>query len=150
TGAETNGVDIQYRGGSGHAVSGRARGPEGSQPLPFVAIIMASTSGPQWLTRSAQDPNGRGFMFNGVDDGDYSITAMSQQNGEFMFSAGKQIKVRGADVSGVELIIQPLSSVSGRVVLEETKTSECSDSQRPMFTEILISAQSNETHNVLG
>ena len=61
-----------------------------------------------------------------------------------MLSAAKQIKVRGSDVSGVELVVQPLSSVTGRVVLEETKTTECSDKQRPVFTETLVSAQSSE------
>lgn len=149
-GAETNGVDIQYRGGPGHTVSGSARGPESDQPLPF-AILLASDSGPQWQTRSSQGPNDRGFVFNGVDDGDYSITAISQRpDGELMFSAAKQIKVRGADVGGVELIVQPLSSVTGRVVLEETKTTECSDNQRPIFTETLISAQNKSTHNFEG
>jgi len=146
-GAETNGVDIQYRGDAGHAVSGSARGPESDQSLPF-AILLASAGGPQWQTRSSQGPNDRGFVFNGVDDGDYSITAISQRpDGELMFSAAKQIKVRGADVSSVELIVQPLSSVTGRVVLEETKNIECSDKQRPIFTETLISAQSKSTYN---
>src|ERR1700741_713557 len=59
-----------------------------------------------------------------------------------MFSAAKQITVRGADVTGIELIVQPVSSVTGRVALEETTTTECTDKQRPIFTETLISAQS--------
>ena len=144
-GVEVNGVDIHYRGGSGHAVSGSARGPQGTQ-LPGFGIFMASVSGPGWQTRSSQGANDRGFMFQGVDDGDYSVTAISQNpDGEFMFSAPKQIKVRGADVTGVELIVQPLSSVAGRVILEETKTAECSDKQRPVFTETLVSAQINGT-----
>jgi hypothetical protein len=143
-GAETNGVDIQYRGGSGHAVSGSARGPEGTQ-LPGFGIFMTSVSGPGWQTRSSQGANDRGFVFQGVDDGDYSVTAVSQSpDGELMFSDPKQIKVRGADVTGVELIVQPTSSVSGRVVLEETKTAECSDKQRPIFTETLVSALINQ------
>lgn len=142
-GAEVNGVDIQFRGGSGHAVSGSARGTEGNQPLPF-AIFLNSVSGHPWMTRAHQDPNDRGFILHGVDDGDYSITAISQRpDGEFMSSDAKHIKVRGADVSGVELVVQPLSSVAGRVVLEETKTTECSDKPRPVFAETLISAQSN-------
>ena len=45
-----------------------------------------------------------------------------------MVSAAKQIKVRGADLSGVELTVQPLSSLTGRVVLE-------------VFTETLVSAK---------
>ena len=142
-GGEANGVDINYRGGSGHAVSGIARGPQGTQP-PQFAIVMSAVSGPHWQMRSSQAANDRGFMFQGVDDGDYSVTAISQtSDGALMFSDPKQIKVRGADVTGVELIVQPLSSVAGRVILEETKTVECGDKQRPVFTETLVSAQSN-------
>jgi hypothetical protein len=39
-------------------------------------------------------------------------------------------------------VVQPVSSVTGRVILEETTTTECTDKQRPIFTETLISAQS--------
>ena len=144
-GTEVNGVDIHFRGVSGHAVSGIARGTDGNQPLPF-AIFLTAASGHAWMTRAFQDPNDRGFIFHGVDDGDYSIAAISERkDGELMSSAAKHIKVRGADVSGVELVVQPLSSIAGRVVLEETKTTECSDKQRPVFDETLISAQSNDT-----
>jgi len=142
-GAETNGVDIQYRGGSGHAVSGNARGPDGTK-LPGFAIFMISAGGPHWQARSSQGPDDRGFSFQGVDDGDYSVNAVSQTpDGALLFSEPKQIKVRGADVTGVELIVQPLSSVAGRVILEETKTAECSDKQRPVFTDTLVSAQTS-------
>ena len=141
-GAETNGVDIQYRGGSGHAVSGSAKGSEGNQPLQF-AIFLTSASGSAWQTRASQGPGDRGFMLEGVDDGDYSISAISQRpDGELMFSAAKQITVKGADVTGIELVVQPVSSVTGRVVLEETKTTECTDKQRPILTETLVSAES--------
>jgi len=140
-GVETSGVDIQYRGEAGHAVSGNISGPNSDQPLGF-AVSLVSTSGLQSGLSSVQRSNDRGFTINGVDDGVYNISAMSfRPAGEWMVSAAKQIKVSGADVSGVELVVQPLSSVTGRVVLEETKTTECSDKQRPVFTETLVSAQ---------
>ena len=140
-GVESNGVDIQYRGESGHTVSGTAGAPNSNQPLGFV-VSLVSTSGLQSGMRSFQRMDNRGFIIHGVDDGDYNISAISiRQDGEWMLSPAKQIKVRGADVSGVELIVQPLSSVTGRVVLEETKTTECTDKQRPVFTETLVSAK---------
>lgn len=140
-GVESNGVDIQYRGESGHTVSGTASGPKSEQSLGF-AVNLVSASGVQAGMTSGQGPNDRGFMFQGVDDGDYNISAMSfRPDGEWMLSPTKQIKVRGTDVSGVELVVQPLSSVAGRVVLEEIKTTECSDKQRPIFTETVVSAQ---------
>lgn len=143
-GVETNGVDIQYRGEPGHTVSGTASAPNGIQPFGF-AVSLISTSGLQSGLSSFQQSNDRGFIIHGVDDGDYNISAASPRpDGEVMVSAAKQIKVRGADVSGVELVVQPLSSVTGRVVLEEMKTTECSDKQRPVFTETLVSAQGDK------
>jgi hypothetical protein len=142
-GAETNGIDIRYRGEAGHAVSGSASGQAGEQPVGFIVTLVSAGGSSAGMT-SFQRPGDRGFMLHGVDDGDYNIVAMSYRlDGERMLSPPKQIKVRGADVSGVELVVQPLSSVHGRVVLEETKTTECSDKQRPVFTETLISAHSN-------
>jgi hypothetical protein len=143
-GAETNGVDITYRGGSGLVVSGKVSGPAGEQNLGFV-ILLVSSGGVDM--RSFQRPNDRGFMLSGVDDCDYEIIAMSgdRPDSDWMLSAVKQIKVRGADVTGVELVVRPLSSIIGRVVLEESVPTACNDKRRPIFTETLISAQSNST-----
>ncbi len=139
-GAESNGVDIQYRGDSGHTISGNVITTERTNTS---VVTLISVNGPQWETRAFQSPEDRGFMIQGVDDGDYFIVAMSHRgNGEFMFSGAKQVKVSGADVGGVQLVVQPLSSVNGRVVLEETKATECNDKQRPVFTETLVAAES--------
>jgi hypothetical protein len=90
-------------------------------------------------------------MIQAVDDGDYYIVAMSHLgNSEFMFSEPKQVKVRGGDVGGVQLVVQPLSSVTGRVVLEETKATECNDKQRPVFSETLIAAESGGINPLQG
>jgi hypothetical protein len=59
-------------------------------------------------------------------------------------SESKLIQIRGADVTGVELATQPLGSVSGRVVLEETKAPECTDKKRPVFGETSVSAWHKE------
>lgn len=138
-GVESNGVDIQYRGDSGHAVSGNVIAPERQTSV----INLVSANGPQWETRAYQTPEDRGFTIQGVDDGDYYVVAMSHLgNGEYMFSDAKQVKVRGGDVGGVQLVVQPLGSVTGRVVLEETKATQCNDKQRPVLTETLVSAES--------
>ncbi|HEX5873891.1 MAG TPA: carboxypeptidase-like regulatory domain-containing protein, partial [Pyrinomonadaceae bacterium] len=147
-GAESNGVDIQYRGDSGHAISGNVITTERTN---VSVITLLSASGPQWETRAFQSPADRGFMIQGVDDGDYYIVAMSHLgNSEFMFSDAKQLKVRGADVGGVQLVVQPSSSVTGRVVLEETKATECTDKQRLVLTETLFSAESGGINPLKG
>ncbi len=139
-GAESNGVDIQYRGDSGHVISGNVITTERTNTS---VVILMSANGPQWETRAFQSPEDRGFMIQGVDDGDYYIVAMSHRgNNEFLFSEAKQVKVRGGDVGGVQLVVQPLNSVTARVVLEETKATECNDKQRPVFSETLVAAES--------
>jgi hypothetical protein len=65
-------------------------------------------------------------------------------DGEWLLSAAKRITVRGADVTGIELTTTPLSSVAGRVVLEESKAIECTDKRRPLFTETMVSAEQNQ------
>jgi hypothetical protein len=149
-GAETHNVDIQYRGDSGHIISGTINGPQGDRSAD-VGVFLVSASGPQWEMRASKDPHGQGFMIAGVDDGSYHIVAISfRLAGELMLSPPREIKVRGADVTGVELTIQPLSSVSGRIALEETKAPGCTDKQRPVFTETIMSAQSSGVSALLG
>jgi len=79
-------------------------------------------------------------VFTGLPDGDYYVTANTIQSGEQAVSESKLIKLRGADVTGIELVTQPLASVSGRVVLEETKVAACTDKKRPVLTETSVSA----------
>lgn len=149
-GAETNGVDIQYRGESGHVVSGTAVGPEGDRPI-RVVINLVSTGGPDWELQGFQEANDQGFTLQGVDDGDYHIVAMSfLPNAQLMLSAAKEINVRGTDVTGLRLVVRPLAFINGRVVLEETKATECGNKHRPVFTETLISAQTTDPNVLQG
>ena len=144
SGAETSNIDIQYRGEPGHVVSGRVSAAAADQP-PWFSISLVSANGPEWETRTFQQAGQRGFKIEAVDDGDYYLFAMAYRSAQdWMLSAAKPLKIRNGDVTGVELLVQPLSSLTGRVVLEETKLAQCTDKQRPVFTETLITAQSNE------
>lgn len=147
-GGESSGVDIQYRGGSGHAVSGQVTGVDRAGP--FVINLIAA-GGPAWETTVFQTPEDRGFMIQGLDDGDYYLVAMSSwPNGDFMLSDAKRVRIRGADVAGVQLVVQPLSSVNARVALEETKARQCTGNQRPVLTETLVSAESGGANVIQG
>lgn len=147
-GEEIANVDIRYRGEPGQTVSGTVTGPPSDQQM-GIAIELTSVldSGVQWSsTKTSYAQNGGGFSFPGVDDGDYFVTARSYvANQEWAISPSKRIKVSGADVTGVELVAQPLASLSGRVVLEESSATECADKTRPLFSETLISAWHKET-----
>jgi hypothetical protein len=68
------------------------------------------------------------FGFDSLLDGEYIVTAMGT-SGNMAMAAGsegitasvsepRRVTVRGADVSGVNLVIEPLASIAGRIVLE--------------------------------
>jgi hypothetical protein len=46
--------------------------------------------------------------------------------------------VKGADVTGIELVTKPLASISGRLLLEPSKSPECKAKRRPLLSEMLI------------
>lgn len=145
-GEETASVDIRYRGESGHTISGVASGPQPAQPSGFSMTLSSTVEGGSQLNISSyQPPGSRGFVFSGIADGDYDITAQSFfPNGERTISEPRRVKVRGADATGIEVITKPLGAVSGRVVLENSKAAECNGKRRPLLTETLVSAWHNE------
>ena len=59
-------------------------------------------------------------------------------------SEPRRIKVKGADITGIELTAKPLDSITGRVVLEESQAPECKGKRRPLFSETVISSWHNE------
>lgn len=145
-GQETTNVDIAYRGEPGRIVSGSARRLETGEQAGFgISLTTVGKSGSEWSLSTAQEPNAKGFMFRGVDDGDYEIAAISMSQTGQSAIISKRVRVRGADVTGIELVTQPMASVSGRVVLEESKAAECTGKQRPLLSETLVSASPDES-----
>ena len=144
-GEETAGVDITYRGETGRVVSGQVN-PGQDTTLGFNVTLTAAGDAIASSSNSTYQPPGvRGFSFNGVADGDYYLFALSYSpTGDRVISLSKRITVRGADVTGIELITKPLAAVTGRVVLEESKAPECTDKARPLFSEMLVSAWHND------
>ena len=149
-GEETTNVDIKYRGEPGRVVSGIATGPtpalpSGTYPGFNITLTPVSDGVPLWSTYSPQPPGSRGFAFFGVADGDYDLMAQSTVGlGEFAISEPRRITVKGADITGLELITKPLGSIKGRVALENSKDPACKGKRRPLFAETLVAAQRNE------
>lgn len=140
-GEEIANVDIRYRGDPGRTVSGTVSDASGGLTEAYVSLIFSGESGSQSNAGSYPLGDNRGFVFYGVDDGDYTIIARKvDEEGEWSFSLPKPVSVRGADVTGVGLSLKPLGSVSGQVVLEELKTKECGKTETPVLTETLVSA----------
>jgi protocatechuate 3,4-dioxygenase beta subunit len=146
SGEETANVDIRYRGEPGHAVSGIASSTvTADQPPEFSVTLSSSFNGASQSSYSSYQPGGRGFSFYGVADGDYDVIAQSYfPGGEWVVSEPRRIKVRGADITGIELTAKPLGSITGRVVLEESKAPECKGKRRPLFGETLVTPWHNE------
>ena len=146
-GEEVSNVDIRYRGEIGRIVSGTVTGPASEEHLGVsVELVSVRDEGVQLSTMRAYTQHGVGFSFEGVDDGEYNVTARSfLPNQEWAVSASNRITVKGADVTGIELVTKPLGSISGRVVLQDSSATECADKQRPFFSEMLVSAWHKET-----
>lgn len=147
-GDESANVDIRYRGEPGHVVSGMASTPVASdQPQGFSVTLVATFNGiAQPSYSSFQAPGGRGFAIYGVADGDYDVVAQSYSPGtaEWLISDTRRIKVKGADISGIELTAKPLGAISGRVVLEESAAPDCKDKRRLLLRETVLSSWHNE------
>ena len=147
-GEESSNVDIRYRGEPGHLVSGIANTSVASdRPWGFAVTLVATFNGIAQPSYSAsQNPNSRGFAIYGVADGEYDAIAQtySSEAGEWIISDIRRIKVKGADVTGIELNAKPLGAINGRVVLEESKVPECKDKRRLLFRETVLSSWHNE------
>lgn len=144
---EESTADIRYRGEQGHVVSGtvKFRGTTG-------ASITLTLVGDGFLpTGSAyQQPGARGFAMNGVGDGEYDIAAqevvssLNQMSPDLAMSERKRIIVKGADVTGLELVTNPLATLNGRVVLEPSKLTDCQNKRQPSFSETLVALTRNQ------
>ncbi len=145
TGEEIADLDIRYRGETGHAVSGVVNSKlTTDQPQGFSITLVSTLS--QLSHSSFQPPGERGFSIYGVADGDYDVIAQSflPATAEWILSEPRRIKVRGADITGIELTASTLGSIRGRVMLEDSKASECKDKRRPLFGETLVTPWHNE------
>lgn len=142
TGEEVSDVDIRYRGEQGRVISGEVTVPAPAHRGFSVVLTAGGEAESQYGETFYQTENKRTFMFKGVADGDYSVIAQSYApDGEMAISEAKQISVQGTDVTGIQLATKLLGSVSGRLVLEETKLPECKDDDHPLATETLIFAR---------
>jgi hypothetical protein len=142
SGEETT-ADIRYRSDPGHTISGTVRtsGTNGA------SVMLTSSDGGFLPVGSAmQIQNARGFEMSGIGDGEYQVIAMEFPTNigavttmpDVSTSESKRITVKGADISGIELITRPPSSIAGRFALEPSKAPECQGKRKPLFAETLI------------
>lgn len=145
-GAEVSNVDIHYRGEAGRIISGNAIDSSGGAAGTFTIFLSPISNGVSQWSHSTYQPAGmQGFSFYGLADGEYDVVAQTYfPTGEFALSEPRRVKLKGADITGVELAVKPLASITGRVALEESKVPECKGKRRPVFAETLITPWHNE------
>ncbi|HEV7796777.1 MAG TPA: carboxypeptidase-like regulatory domain-containing protein [Pyrinomonadaceae bacterium] len=142
-GEEASDIDIRYRGEPGHAISGFVSGPVSTNSFSGTNITLTQVVGgvPQISSFSFQPANTKGFAFYGVPDGDYDLIAQSSLGmGEAVASEPRRITVKGADITGIELTVKTLSSISGQIALEHSNAVECKNKRQPSFSETLLVA----------
>jgi len=143
---EESTADIRYRSEPGYSISGTVKvaGTNGAT-LTLRAVGNATP-----LANVAQQAGARGFAFNGLADGEYTVraqefsTVLSANAPQLGASVTKRVTIKGASVAGLELIPTPLASISGRVVLEASKVPECKGKRAPLFSEMMVNLQRPE------
>lgn len=144
SGEESTGIDVRHRGDSGRAISGTVvKG--NAEAATSINLTQLLDGRPQLSAYSYQPPNAKGFAFYGVIDGEYDLVAQTNfSNGEGVISEPRRVTVKGADVTGVELVLKALASFSGKVVLEDSTAAACANKRRPVLTETVVVARRSE------
>jgi hypothetical protein len=145
TGEEST-ADIRYRGEPGHVVSGTVK-----IPVTAGGAVSLSVAGSEFpLVYAYQQPGGGGFAFKGIPDGEYEIVGQEIQPpspapSDVPTSEPQRITVKGADVTGLEIVTRPPASLSGRIVLDQAKVNGCENKRRPLFAEMVVALQRSES-----
>ncbi len=145
SGSEATGVDIRYRGERGRVVSGTITGvTESSSFYNTAQVFLTSLSTGNVLFSGGVRPgeNNNAFAVYGVSDGEYEIAArrMDMYSNDQSSSQPRRLTVRGADVTGIELRLTPMASISGRLVLEPAQAA-CENSRKSTLDEVALQAR---------
>lgn len=140
SGQEAN-ADIRYRGEPGHAISGRVTGAQ--PPAPYLAgVRLTDVLGHATIGGATVARDDQAFQLNGVSDGEYEVNAITgSPNGETLVSAARRVSVKGSDVTGIELLLAPLGSISLRINLETDPKLNCGRRRESFLRETVISAR---------
>jgi hypothetical protein len=117
-GAEVYGIDIRWRGERGYTVSGTVAGLADPNVDTSIGISLTAAGALMASTRALDNR----FVLHGVPDGDYELRAARSTVGTFVpraFAALLPVRVRGGDVTGLEVKFLPPAMITGRVVVEK-------------------------------
>ena len=117
-GEEATGIDIRYRGERGHAIRGVVAGAYDRDHRPDIRLRSLGAQG--GFTYSNVEDQSLKFVFEGLPDGEYELTAgrgVSSDGDNGATSAPQRVTIKGADANVIELRLIPSGSLSGRVIL---------------------------------
>ena len=136
---EESTADVRYRGEPGYSLSGTVKVSDTG----IATLTLRAVGNPTPLATVVQQAGTRGFAFNGLPDGEYTlrgqeIVSAQSVNTSLGASITKRVTIKGASVTGLELIPTPLAAISGRVVLEPLKLAECQGKRQPVLSEMMV------------
>ena len=154
-GDEITNIDIRYRDNRGHSITGTVSGAKGSSQQGIsVVLARASTGIVEATTFVFPSTSERAFVFDATLDGDYFVTATAGSGAmlegpegmNVLVSPSRRATVSGADVTGIDLPLEPLGSIAGRAVFEPvsdtTQKPDCKPTRRARLEELVITSQS--------
>jgi hypothetical protein len=166
-GQESVGIDIRYRESRGYIISGSiSSGDENNSPVSMAMLVLtnavtgnleswslAGGFGTPAFNNSSIE-NKRPFALTGIADGEYDVSAtaaglsaLGSVSGNTYVAPARRVKVKGGDVTGLELKLLPMGSISGKLVLEKLKPEEgkpaCQSARAVAFEEIVILGRSD-------
>lgn len=121
-GQESEGIDIRVRGELGHSItgtlSGAIRSPEGKAYGVGVSLSKVSNGIGQATAYVNERNGGMTFAFSDVPDGEYELRADAFVQEGGANSPPLRVRLKGADLSGLQLVLTRAATIAGRVVLE--------------------------------
>jgi hypothetical protein len=145
-------ADLNYRGNPGHTIGGQISGVisdnrPGFRPSAQVTLtdvrdrIQIANAATSWTDNTT-------YALYGVPDGEYELSAwQSLRSGDVIRSMLQRVKVRGADVTGINMKLEPLGSIAGRLVFENDAKASCGMRKDTVIPETLVYARMVEPVN---
>ncbi|HKQ72369.1 MAG TPA: hypothetical protein VJ810_01480 [Blastocatellia bacterium] len=144
SGGEASGIDIRHHGEQGRVISGVVIGAARAETAPDVWVrLYALPAGTGAASSFIPAGIARGFKFQGQPEGEYLIIARTNSEGDNHASAPRRVTLRGSDITGLELKLLPLGSISGRLVVESS-TENCGEIRNLRLEEFGVSAMRDD------
>jgi Carboxypeptidase regulatory-like domain len=149
SGEEVGDIDIRYRGERGHAISGVVSGNTGDDPTrsPFNIEVLDARTGMTQAYAFGNPRERHTFAFYGLADGDYIVVAQFSDSDRKTGGIGRaRVKVKGADVTGLNVSLAPFASIAGIVLIEplgQSENKKC-EIKRRSLEEVLLNARRDD------